>query len=337
MALYPAPDMRTGAISIWVAGAEEAERAVDDRSRARPRRRRGRRPAAHDPLRARRVAARVAHAAAGQVDLPPGRDRRGDGRGRDRGRATTSTRPTPARPSPRCGPSAPTVEGDPAELRIGGVGLRGARGAPIDVGNAGTLLAAAARLARGTARRGVDARRRRVDPPAAGRPRASSRCARWAPTVEARDGSAAADERPGRGAARDRVPAPGRERAGEVVPAARGHCRRGPDQRDRAPPDPRSHRAHAARRRGDGPRRGRRHPGDRPRRPAREAGRRSSPPTRLEPGEITVPADFSSAAFFIVAAALVRGSEVRLEGVGHQPRADRAARDPHPDGRRASR
>ncbi len=28
MALYPAPDMRTGAISIWIAGAAEAERAV---------------------------------------------------------------------------------------------------------------------------------------------------------------------------------------------------------------------------------------------------------------------------------------------------------------------
>ena len=29
MALYPAPDMRTGAMSIWVAGAEEAERAAE--------------------------------------------------------------------------------------------------------------------------------------------------------------------------------------------------------------------------------------------------------------------------------------------------------------------
>jgi prephenate dehydrogenase len=29
MALYPAPDMRTGAISVWVAGAEEAERAAE--------------------------------------------------------------------------------------------------------------------------------------------------------------------------------------------------------------------------------------------------------------------------------------------------------------------
>ncbi|HEX5956047.1 MAG TPA: hypothetical protein VFY37_08940, partial [Solirubrobacterales bacterium] len=29
MALYPAPDMRTGAISIWVAGADEAARAAE--------------------------------------------------------------------------------------------------------------------------------------------------------------------------------------------------------------------------------------------------------------------------------------------------------------------
>jgi prephenate dehydrogenase len=28
MGLYPAPDMRTGAVSIWVAGADEAERAA---------------------------------------------------------------------------------------------------------------------------------------------------------------------------------------------------------------------------------------------------------------------------------------------------------------------
>jgi hypothetical protein len=28
MALYPAPDMRTGAISVWIAGDEEAERAA---------------------------------------------------------------------------------------------------------------------------------------------------------------------------------------------------------------------------------------------------------------------------------------------------------------------
>jgi 3-phosphoshikimate 1-carboxyvinyltransferase len=40
------------------------------------------------------------------------------------------------------------------------------------------------------------------------------------------------------------------------------------------------------------------------------------PAERLEPGLIAVPADISSAAFFIVAALLVPGSEVLLEGVG---------------------
>jgi 3-phosphoshikimate 1-carboxyvinyltransferase len=39
----------------------------------------------------------------------------------------------------------------------------------------------------------------------------------------------------------------------------------------------------------------------------------------LEPGEIVVPADFSSAAFFVVAALLVRGSDLSLSGVGLNP------------------
>jgi 3-phosphoshikimate 1-carboxyvinyltransferase len=43
------------------------------------------------------------------------------------------------------------------------------------------------------------------------------------------------------------------------------------------------------------------------------------PADRLEPGEIVVPADISSAAFFLVAASLVAGSEVTLEGVGINP------------------
>jgi 3-phosphoshikimate 1-carboxyvinyltransferase len=43
------------------------------------------------------------------------------------------------------------------------------------------------------------------------------------------------------------------------------------------------------------------------------------PADRLEPGEISVPADFSSAAFLIVAALVVGRSEVRLEGVGINP------------------
>jgi 3-phosphoshikimate 1-carboxyvinyltransferase len=43
------------------------------------------------------------------------------------------------------------------------------------------------------------------------------------------------------------------------------------------------------------------------------------PAQRLEPGEIVVPTDFSSAAFFLVAALLVPGSEIELEGVGLNP------------------
>jgi 3-phosphoshikimate 1-carboxyvinyltransferase len=43
------------------------------------------------------------------------------------------------------------------------------------------------------------------------------------------------------------------------------------------------------------------------------------PSKRLEPGELAVPSDFSSAAFFLVAALLVPGSEVTLEGVGTNP------------------
>ena len=44
-----------------------------------------------------------------------------------------------------------------------------------------------------------------------------------------------------------------------------------------------------------------------------------APVDRLALGTLTIPGDFSSAAFFLVAAALVQGSEVRLEGVGINP------------------
>ncbi len=43
------------------------------------------------------------------------------------------------------------------------------------------------------------------------------------------------------------------------------------------------------------------------------------PAARLEPGEIAVPADISSAAFFVVATLLVGGSDVVLEDVGVNP------------------
>jgi len=44
-----------------------------------------------------------------------------------------------------------------------------------------------------------------------------------------------------------------------------------------------------------------------------------APAERLEPGRIVVPADFSSAAFFIVAATIVPGSDVLLHQVGLNP------------------
>ncbi|MGH2979152.1 MAG: 3-phosphoshikimate 1-carboxyvinyltransferase [Solirubrobacterales bacterium] len=51
-----------------------------------------------------------------------------------------------------------------------------------------------------------------------------------------------------------------------------------------------------------------------------EDGRVTVGPQRgLELGEVDVPGDFSSAAFFIVAATLVPGSELRLRGVGVNP------------------
>ena len=61
------------------------------------------------------------------------------------------------------------------------------------------------------------------------------------------------------------------------------------------------------------------------------------PPSACEPRRIDVPADFSSAAFFIVAAAIVPGSEVVLERVGLNPTRTGLLTDPRADGRRRSR
>jgi 3-phosphoshikimate 1-carboxyvinyltransferase len=46
---------------------------------------------------------------------------------------------------------------------------------------------------------------------------------------------------------------------------------------------------------------------------------RVSPGEGLGPGELTVPADFSSAGFLLIAALLIPGSRIRLEGVGINP------------------
>ena len=57
------------------------------------------------------------------------------------------------------------------------------------------------------------------------------------------------------------------------------------------------------------------------------------PAERLEPVEIEVPGDFSSAAPFIVAATLVPGSELHIHGVNLNPRRTGLLDDPRADGR----
>ena len=67
----------------------------------------------------------------------------------------------------------------------------------------------------------------------------------------------------------------------------------------------------------------------------REDGRVTvGPERRLELGEVDVPGDFSSAAFFIAAATLVPGSEVRLRGSGGEPDSDGLPAGARADGRR---
>ena len=117
----------------------------------------------------------------------------------------------------------------------------------------------------------------------------------------------------------------GRQRPGQVLPALRRPARRGRDARRRAAAEPRPHRADARRRR---------------RRRSSATGGAvvdRARPSALEPGAIVVPADISSAAFFIVAALLVPGSEVRARRGRRQPDPHRPAGDPRADGRRRSR
>ena len=182
MALYPAPDMRTGAVSLWVAGRGRGRARGRDRARAGPQRVRSRGDARFDPFRA---AARHAAAPARQVDQPPRGADRGDGGGGDGDRGLPGRRRTRGRPSPRSRGSAREVEelgpssaaggsdlrvaGDRA-ARPGGAIRRGAGPVAIDVGNAGTLLRILPGWLAGQGSGRLDPRRRRVDPAPSGGP-----------------------------------------------------------------------------------------------------------------------------------------------------------------------
>ena len=190
MALYPAPDMTSGAVSLWVAGAEQAERGAGAGAGARPlghRRRRGRIACGDErPLslpRARCAASlrppadkSISHRAAliaamgegetqivGYLDAADTRSTLAAVRSVG-ARRSTSAPQTPSRQ--RRGRAAAR-----RSLRIRGVGP--ARAAPGGDRRRQRRhpAAAAARLARRAGRRGVDARRRRLDPAPPGRPR----------------------------------------------------------------------------------------------------------------------------------------------------------------------
>jgi 3-phosphoshikimate 1-carboxyvinyltransferase len=210
------------------------------------------------------------------------------------------------------GPSAGAID-----IRVRGVGLRGARSAEIDVGNAGTLL----RLLPGwlagqpggewTLDGDESIRRRPVD-------RVAEPLRRMGAAVEAREGRLPPLRVEGSGlrgidyrlpVASAQVkscvllagllaegettvtePSPSRDHTERMLAAAGADLRSEDAQTSIAI-------------RGE--------------LPARRVV--LAPASRLDAGEILVPADFSSAAFAIVAAALVPGSEVRLDAVGLNP------------------
>jgi 3-phosphoshikimate 1-carboxyvinyltransferase len=197
------------------------------------------------------------------------------------------------------------VEGDPAAgLRIRGVGLRGAKSAEIDVGNAGTLLRllpgwlAGQEGGRWTLDGDESIRRRPVDRIAVPLRRMGARLScreeRLPPLqIEGTTLHGATYEMPiasaqvkscllfagllAGGETRVVEPLPSRDHSERMLAAAGA--------------------------------------------PVERVGSAVTvrPVERLEPGPIAVPADVSSAAFFIVAASLVEGSEAVLERIGVNP------------------
>ena len=171
MALAPASDMRTGAMTLWIAGdAEAAARTRPDRQRSASRSaasERGR------PLRPGRPAPGQLHASGRQVDLPSRGAVRGDGRRagdgaqlpRLRGHALDAQRSEHARRG----------------HRGGGRGLRGdPRGGP-------------ARAARGHGRPAERRQRRHADATAAGLARRAARAASGRSTATSRSASRPVD------------------------------------------------------------------------------------------------------------------------------------------------
>ena len=174
MALYPAPDMTSGAVSLWVAGAEQARarRQPDREARAlghRPRRGLGACPTRFEPAGPLRGALRppsdksISHRAALIAAMAEGES------SVEGFLDAADTRSTLAAVE-ALGPRVDGADGVAPEIRIAGVGLQGADQRGDRRRQRRHAAAAAARLARGPARRDLGARRRRLDPAPAGRP-----------------------------------------------------------------------------------------------------------------------------------------------------------------------
>ena len=204
-----------------------------------------------------------------------------------------------------------------ATMSITGVGLRRRRAGRDQRPQRRHADAPAARAARRPAGGRMDPRRRRLDPQAPGGARSRSRCGRWAPRSSARDGLPPLTVRaaPLRGI-EYRLPVASAQVKSCVLFA--GLNADGAtsviEQRPTRDHTERMLRAAGATVRTENAGTPVTIHGELP------ATRVTvEPAERLELGSISVPGDFSSAAFFIVAALLVRGSEVRLEGVGINP------------------
>ena len=207
---------------------------------------------------------------------------------------------------------ATLARGADGAWRIDGVGIGGLAEPDdvLDLGNSGTGARLLMGLVAGhdiTAFFTGDASLRR-------RPmaRVTEPLSRMGARIVAREGGRlplARDRR--RRAAADRISPPGAVGAGQVGRPAGGAERAGRDHRDRATGDTRPYRAHAApfRRRRDGR--------------ARAATAVDASPLQGQPelraADLTVPGDPSSAAFPMVAALLLPGSQVVIEGVGVNP------------------
>ena len=130
MSLSPSADNTRGEIAFWVPAEREAARARGGRRRVNVR---------FDPARRLRGDDRAARR---QVDLPPRGDPRRDGRRAGARAQLPRGRRHDLDARTRCARSARSSSSAPDELVIRGVGLREARAPeePIDVGNAGTLM-----------------------------------------------------------------------------------------------------------------------------------------------------------------------------------------------------